>query len=208
MGRFDGAWEEKGVIGPRLEIDGDKVIFLWQASVVLETRFDTVQEGGKTVLRLEHNGLRNEGSLDPYAVITEFYFNGTALITVADFRFSGKCETRFFPTSNSRYGNVTLVNDEYLPQLCGVWESKYTDLVFDGETLRICGHGMSNPELELTIVCARPNSSPDKVAILDKDPSKHNIGDFYSVIFSGGKITASIEVCDDRPVNIDFTKKA
>ena len=88
MGRFDGAWEETGVIGPRLEIDGDKVIFLWQASVVLETTFKTIQEGGKTVLKLEHNGLRSEGSLDPYAVIKEFYFNGTALVTVTDFRFS------------------------------------------------------------------------------------------------------------------------
>ena len=208
MGRFDGAWEETGVIGPRLEIDGDKVIFLWQASVVLETTFKTIQEGGKTVLKLEHNGLRSEGSLDPYAVIKEFYFNGTALVTVTDFRFSGVCETKFHLTNHSRYGNVTLVNDEYLPQLSGVWESKYTDLIFEGDKLSICHHGITKPERELTIVCARRNNAQCKVDILDKDPSKHNIGEFYSVVFSGGKLTACIDVCDDKPVIVDFTKKA
>ena len=47
-----------------------------------------------------------------------------------------------------------------------------------------------------------------RLVTIDKDPSKHNIGEFYSVVFSGGKLTACIDVCDDKPVIVDFTKKA
>lgn len=102
MGRFDGAWEEKGVTGPRVEINGNKLVRLWQAETVLETTFETVQDGGKTLLKLAHNGLRSSGSLDPFAVIKQCYFDGSALVFVDDFRFSGVSEIKLYPTSNSR----------------------------------------------------------------------------------------------------------
>ncbi len=206
MGRFDGAWEEKGVIGPRVEIDGDRLVYLWQASVVLETRFDIVQDGGKTILKLEHNGLRNSGSLDPYAVINECYYDGSALVFVDDYRFSGESTVKMYPTKNSRYGNVTLVNDEILPLVQGKWESKYTDLTFKDDHLFISSHDDGTTECELSIVCARSNSSPDKVSILDKEPSRHSIGSFYSLTFTGGVLTGMIEVCDDKPIIVTFSK--
>ncbi len=208
MGRFDGAWEERGVIGPRVEIDGERIVFLWQASTVLETRFDIVQDGGKVVLRLEHNGLRNSGSLDPYAVINEIYYDGSALVIDADYRFSGLSEARLFPTTNSRYGNVTLVDDEILPVLQGRWESKYTDLIFESNTLSICGHGEEKTDITTEIVTARTNGyDSGEVMILDKNPANRGIGDFYSLYFSSAAITGCIQVCDADAMKIVFTKK-
>ncbi len=209
MTKLDGAWEESSVKGPRVEITENKLTRLWMGAPVLETKFTIAEQGGKTVLMLEHNGLRNAGSLDPYAVINECYFDGTALVFVDDYRFSGVSETKLYPTSNSRYGNVTLVDDEMLPVLHGRWESKYTDLVFDGNKLGICGHGEEKPDITVEIVTARTNGyDSGEVMILDKDPARQGIGDYYSLSYSGETITGCIQVCDAQPMKIVFTKKA
>ena len=34
---LSGAWEERGVIGTRIEIDGDDICVLWRNAPVLET---------------------------------------------------------------------------------------------------------------------------------------------------------------------------
>lgn len=209
MGKLDGAWEESSVIGPRAEIHGNTLIRLWMSAPVLETRFTTKEEGGKIVLQLEHTGLRNSGSLDSYAVIKECYFDGTALVFVDDYRFSGISETKLYPTTHSRYGNVSLVDKEVLPKLQGVWESKYTDLIFKGSTLNICGHSTNKPDFTTEIVTARTNGyDGDEVMVLDKDPAEKGIADFYSIVFDGKEITAKIHVCDADPMIIVFTKKA
>jgi hypothetical protein len=209
MGKFDGAWEENSVKGPRVEIDGNKLTRLWMAAPVLETSFTTCEQDGKIVFNLEHDGLRNAGSLDPYAVIKECYYDGTALVFVDDYRFSGISETRLFPTSNSRYGSVTLVDSEILPALQGRWESKYTDLTFNGNKVGICGHGAEIADISIEIVTARANGCDSgDVKILDKDPAKQGIGDYYSLCYSEGSITGWIQVCDAEPMKINFTKKA
>ncbi|MBQ3936178.1 MAG: hypothetical protein II722_03890 [Ruminococcus sp.] len=209
MGRFDGAWEENSVKGPRVEIEGNKLTRLWMSAPVLETTFTTCEQDGKIIFDLEHKGLRNTGSLDPYAVIKECYFDGTALVFVDDYRFSGVSETRLFPTANSRYGNVALVDKEMLPALQGRWESKYTDLVFDGNKLGICGHGSQKADISIEIVTARTNGCDSgDVQILDKDPAKQCIGDYYSLCYRDGSITGCIQVCDADPMKIVFTKKA
>ena len=209
MGKLDGAWEESSVIGPRAEIEGNKLIRLWMSAPVLETRFTTYEQDGKTVLKLEHTGLRNSGSLDSYADIKECYFDGTALVFVDDYRFSGVSETKLYPTTHSRYGNVTLVDEQMLPKLQGVWESSYTDIIFEDSTLKICGHGTDRPDFTTEIVTAQTNGCDgDEVMILDKDPAEKGISDFYSITYSGGSITAMIHVCDADPIKVTFTRKS
>lgn len=208
MGRFDGAWEETGVVGPRVEIKDNMLVRLWQASPVLETRFETVEDGGKIVLKLEHDGLRSAGSLDAYAVIKECYFNGTALVFVDDYRFSGESTVKMYPTKNSRYGNVTLINDEVFPLLQGRWVSRYTDLVFEGSTMSICGSGIQNADEVFEIVAARHNDyAKGDVMILNKDPAKHGFGSFSRLEYQNGELIASVDVCDAETMKVVFTKQ-
>ena len=47
---LDGAWEERGVIGTRIEIKGDKLTVLWRSGVVLETKFKTERDGENIAL--------------------------------------------------------------------------------------------------------------------------------------------------------------
>lgn len=208
MGRFDGAWEEKGVNGPRVEIKDNTLVRLWMASPVLETSFEIVEEGGKVVLKLEHSGLRDSGSVDAYATIKECYYDGAALVMVDEYRFAGETTLRLFPTTNSRYGNVSIINDEILPLLQGRWESKYTDLEFDGGVLSIFGHALSKPETVTQIVVAKPNGYDNgEVKILDKDPSNHSIGSFDYMRYGDGVLKAYVTVCDAQPMEVVFIKK-
>lgn len=209
MGKFDGAWEESSVKGPRVEIEGNKLTRLWMSAPVLETMFTTYEENGKIVFKLEHDGLRNAGSLDPYAVMKECYFDGTALVLVDDYRFSGISETKLYPSTHSRYGNVNLVNEEMLPILKGRWESKYYDLVFEGSTLNICGHEQGQHDYAVEIVTARTIGCDNgDVKILNKDPAVQEIESFCSLVYNGETITGCIPVCDDSPIIVTFTKKA
>lgn len=207
MDRFNGAWEEKGVIGPRVEIQGNRLVRLWNANIVLETDFETFEEGGKTVLKLVHSGLRDSSSIDPYATIKECYYDGAALVFIDEYRFAGETELRMTPTSNSRYGNVTIVSDEVMPQLQGKWESKYTDLLFEGSFLSISGHGLNKPESVTQVVAVKHNSQDsDEIFIIDKDPAKKSIGTYTSIIFCDGSLKAYVRVSDTQSMEVAFTK--
>ena len=64
---LDGAWEEKGVIGIRIEINGSHIVVLWRNSPVLDTKFQLVEGENEKELKLKKNGLRYEDDVSAEA---------------------------------------------------------------------------------------------------------------------------------------------
>ena len=197
---LDGAWEERGVIGSRIEIKKDKLTVLWRGGVVLETKFKTEQSGDVITLRLAQNGMRYKGASSDYATVTEIRFDGGALFFEEDFPITGKSVTKMEKTENSRYGGVKIVDGEVLKQLRGEWrdDDGYHKLVFKGDALEINGE-----KIKIHVVGA---SSSGPYRVIDADPSKDGVGYFYGMEYLGDTIAARMMICDAPPVVYTFRK--
>ena len=208
---FDGAWEPKGYIGPRVEIEGTKLLRLWRNSPVLTTEFGVEQAGDRKILVLAKNELAYEGETRPYATVKECYFENGAITFVDDFPFSGESRDTLYPTMNSRYGNVTIVSEEVLPLLQGTWVEDGSDarLIFRGNKLSY-GYDSKHLESGQTIIAVRPNGdwNRDCVYIINEDPSKSGVGYYADVCYKDGRLTACIPVCDAPALYLTFHKKA
>jgi len=208
MERLDGAWEPRGYLGPRLEIEGDRLTRLWRGGVVLTTRFTLTQEDGRTLLRLEEKALRYAGSPAPYAAVKECRLEGDAIVMVDEFPITGESSDTYYRTQNSRYGNVTIADDEVLPALAGTWRCRDMDLVltFRGHTVR-CGCG-KQATWQTDVIAVRPNGGPAGVCyVVDRDPAKDGVGTFERLTYCGGTLRTCIPVCDARPVELVFEKE-
>ena len=77
-----GAWEERGVIGDRVEIDGKRITVLWRNMPVLETKYKVEKSDGGYVLVLNETGLRYRSDASNYAELTRvFYKDGSLELT-------------------------------------------------------------------------------------------------------------------------------
>ena len=119
---LDGAWKPRDY-GTRIEIDGDHILILWMNRAQLETTFTVTEEDGKTVLHLEKTGLRERGDQKDYAQITGLWVEDGQMHFVKVFDIAGEKSEVLSPTAESRYGNVTVVTEEELPRLEGLWKT-------------------------------------------------------------------------------------
>ena len=148
---LDGAWKPRDY-GTRIEIDGNHMLILWMNRPQLETTFTVTEEDGKTVLHLEKTGLRERGDQKDYAQITGLWVEDGQMHFVKVFDIAGEKSEVLSPTTESRYGNVTVVTEKELPRIEGVWKTKdrmdYT-LKIEGEKIswRFAAVGACRPAL-------------------------------------------------------------
>lgn len=203
---LDGAWEP-GYYGPRAEISGSELVRLWRAAPVLTTTF-TLEAGedGRCRLILQDNELRNSASEEAYATIRECWYEDGALTFVDDFPISGESVETLYPTTNNRYGNVTVVDEEMLPVLEGEWLCGDMDLIliFQGSTLRYGYTDLMTGETEITAV---KHNSSGEIRIVDKDPSVDTVGMFGQLSWKDGVISTYIPITDVSPAEIFFRRE-
>ena len=198
---LNGAWEERGVIGTRIEIDSPRVTVLWRNAPVLTTTFREVESGDNTELVLKHSGLRYDTSASDYAEIKSLIYEDGKLNMTEFFPISGESVKTLEKTGNSRYGDFTIV-DEVLKELRGEWldDGGTYPLKFSGNTLSFCGS-------KTKIHILRSNSGyPPDLRIVDENPACYGILDFTSLDYDGETITGRIMVCDAPSVRLVYKK--
>jgi len=202
---LDGAYEEPGVIGTRIEIEGDRITILWRNTPALETTFRTKQTDGGLELRLAETGLRNRGDERVYATVTRLLLHDDTLEFERDFPISGPSKDTLKKTELSRYGNVTIV-DEVLNELQGEWVSADGNAFF-GLTFR--GNEMTFRDGRKTTVHAvRPNGSPNApIRIIDADPSVYEWHGFGNMTYEDGTVRCSMFVCDAPSVEFVLIRR-
>jgi len=201
---LSGAWEEPGVLGTRIEIEGDKITVLWRSSPVLETAFRLKEGPGGQELRLKKRGLRHRSDGADYAEITGLTYSDGTLTLTECFPITGESRTEMKKTENSRYGNYSVEN-EVLGELQGVWKS--TDglftLAFEGDEMRLGDF--------CTRVCVlRSRDSyapPGRYVIADLDSSVYGWRGFDRFDYEEGRIRGRMMVCDARPMEVEFVKE-
>ena len=205
MVKLNGAWEPRGYLGPRVEIQGRRFIRLWRGSPVLETTFTTEKEEGKLRLLLKKTELSYAGSDRSYATVKECWFADGAITLVDDFPITGESTDVLYPTANSRYGNVTLADREMLPQLAGKWVSE------DNDSFLMIRKGLlefgyeDGPVHREEIAVVRSNTDGE-VRIVHRDPSRDGVGMYGPLRYEGGVLRTYIPVCDAPAVEIVFRK--
>ena len=201
---LDGAWEERGVIGTRVEIKTPEITVLWRNTPVLETKFKAENRDGETVLKLKNDGLRYPNTYSDFAKVTELVYSDGKLIFKKLFVISGEdCEI-LEKTENSRYGNYTIADKEILHLLKGEWvtEDGYFHLNFCGDVLNVNGNKISIHALKSN--SGYPNRNIYK--IVDADPSNYGIHDFSEMTYDNGRLVAVIPVCDAPSIIVEFIK--
>lgn len=190
----EGNWEERGVIGTRIEISGNSITILWRNSPVLETNFSVYEESdGTVILRLERTGLRYQYSREDYAEVRSIKLKGEKLIFSEYFPITGESVKELTRTDSSRYGNV-VITDEILPQLRGTWKDdrKFIEIRFDGREMVI-----ENQKYIVHAVQGPSERGTAMYRIINDDPSKYGeFGGFYDIRYCCGILTACIMVCD------------
>ncbi len=203
-GELDGAWEERGVIGSRVEIDGNRFTYLWRNSPVLETKFRTVKSGDATELILAKKGLRYSGSASEYAEITAVSYSDGRLDITEYFPITGESRTTLTRTENSRYGNYEVV-DEVLKELEGTWKGDdgIFELTFRGDRMTLNGH-----DTRVHVLRSKSQgTAPNDYIIADADPSVYEWRDFARFEYDGASICGRMIVYDaPAPYTVTFHK--
>ena len=205
---LDGAWEPKNYVGPRVEITGNELVRLWRGSPVLQTEFTAEKQGERTVLCLKKTGLSYEGSSNSYATIRECYFQDGGITFVDEFPISGENSETLYPTQNSRYGNVTIVDEEALLLLQGTWkQADYEDrLKVTGNVMHF-GFG-KNYTTKTKIVTVRRNwEQGDRIYVINENPARSEVGCYENMYLEAGILHACVPVCDAKPVMLSFIKE-
>ena len=208
---LNGAWEERGVIGTRVEIEncngkkGD-IIVLWRNAPVLRTSFRLTPDGDRLALDLKARGLRYEKSASDYAqIISLSYENGTLTMT-KNFPFSGEDTERLTKTSYSRYGNYTIRKD-MLPALQGLWvdDREWLKIRITGDTLEV----NDGYRTKIHVMHSNQAGEPEgRFYLFDQDPSVDSFQGFSRFIFCGGALATQMMVCDAPAVPVILHKQA
>ncbi len=201
--KLDGAWEERGVYGPRIEIAGKRLTVFWRNSPVLETTFTTAARDGATELIPKKRGLRYRNAVTDYAELTGLVFNDGALTVTEYFPITGESKTVLHRTENSRFGNYDFA-DERFGELAGTWKdgNGYVTLVFKGGKLEINGRKVS-----VRLLKPKGDCSPyAALRIADSDASVSGWDGMSDFVYDHGVITARIDVCDAPSVTVTFTR--
>ena len=206
---LDGAWKPNDY-GTRIEIEGDRILILWMNRPQLETTFTVTEEDGKTVLHLERTGLRERGDQKDYAQITGLWVEGGKMHFMKVFDIAGEKSEVLSPTTESRYGNVTVVTEKELPRIEGVWKTKdrmdYT-LKIEGGTLswRFAKYEWEGP-VEFVVVHENWEKDPDKFIIRPKNPAQDYFHGFTTFDYRGGRLHTQIPVYDAEAPKLVFEK--
>ncbi len=201
-GELDGAWEEPGVIGTRIEIDGKRLTVLWRGGPVLETAFEAVSTDGGSELRLRKNGLRYPDAASDYASVTGLRYDGEGLELTELFPISGESRTVLRRTENSRYGNFE-IRDDILKELRGAWKSSdgFFTLEIKKDVLSLNGR-----TTRIHVLRSKNAGERDGYILADRDPSVTEWEGFGRFEYFGGRISARMIVLDAPPMVTVFEK--
>ena len=206
---LDGAWKPHDY-GTRIEIDGDNILILWMNRPQLETTFTVTEEDGKTVLHLEKTGMRERGDQKDYAQITGLWVEDGQMHFVKVFDIAGEKSEVLLLTTESRYGNVTVVTERELPRIEGIWKTndrmEYT-LKIEGERLswRFAEYEWEGP-VEFAVVHENWENDPDKFKIRPKNPAIDYFTGFTTFDYRDGKLHTQIPVYDAESPQLVFEK--
>ena len=206
---LDGAWKPRDY-GTRIEIDGENILILWMNRPQLKTTFTVTEEDGKTVLHLEQTGLRERGDQKDYAQITGLWVEDDQMHFVKVFDIAGEKSEVLSPTTESRYGNVTVVTEKELPRIEGVWKTKdrmdYT-LKIEGEKIswRFAKYEWEGP-VEFAVIHENWETDPDKFKIRPKNPAVDYFRGFTTFDYRDGKLHTEIPVYDAESPKLVFEK--
>ena len=195
----DGAWEEPGVLGSRIEIDGKKIVFLWRNGPVLETTFKAVRRDGKTFLELKENGLKNPGSAADYATVEELFLEDGKLHMTEHFPMSGDSRTVMSRTDRSRYGNYDAVP---IPAAYhGKWKDQrgYFEISITKDKVVLNGTPFS--------ACQLIPRSGGPCLLADRDPSVYDWQGLSRFVCEGDRLTTSMMICDAPSVHMEFFRE-
>ncbi len=202
---LNGNWEERGVIGTRIEIEGNHLTVLWQGAPVLETVFQTeTAENGAVVLLPKKRGLRYQTADSDYASVVSLRYEEDRLHFIKDFPITGPSEEVLEKTENSRYGHYTVEDKKMLPILQGDWadENGYFKLRFSKDTLTV-----QDRKIKIHVLKSKSDSpTQSRYLIADADPSRHEIPPFFSIELEGGVLTGRIMIFD-APAETVILKK-
>ena len=199
--KLDGAWEERGVIGTRIEIDGKRITVLWRGGPVLETTFKIVVSESGFELRLKKNGLRYAGAYSDYAEVKSVTYADGKLTFTEYFPITGESKTTLSRTDRTRYGDYD-IDQSVLPELQGVWKSDPFEIEFKNDEAVLDGD-------KRRIVVLRPRNgygSEGRYIIADSDPSVDEWHGFSRFEYEGGVIRTRMLVCDAPSVEFVFRK--
>jgi len=198
-GIADGAWEEPGVIGTRIEIEGRKLTILWRNSPVLETSFRTKKTGDAVELIPVARELSYTKGGPAYATVVSLVIEGDALIFAEHFPVTGRSTERLKRTDNTRYGNYDFA-DDVLPELQGEWS---TD---DGRVVAaIRGDSMTFGGVTKRIRVLAPRGG-GAYRIATDNPAEYEFGYYTRPEYSGGVISAYEIVLDGPSVRVELKK--
>ena len=206
---LNGAWKPRDCV-TRIEIDGENILILWMNRPQLKTTFTVTEEDGKTVLHLEQTGLRERGDQKDYAQITGLWVEDGQLHFVKVFDVAGEKSEVLSPTTESRYGNVTVVTEKELPRIEGVWKTKdrmdYT-LKIEGEKIswRFAKYEWEGP-VEFAVIHENWETDPDKFKIRPKNPAVDYFTGFTTFDYRDGKLHTQIPVYDAESPQLVFEK--
>lgn len=197
---LDGAWEEPGVIGIRVEIEGNRIVVLWRNAPVLTTTFRTKKVDEGLTLALREKGLRYENAVSDYATVTGLVYRDGALTFTEEFPITGESVTTLKKTGRSRFGDVEFC-DALLDELQGEWvEQTY------GAVLSVRRNVMTLRGRTAPIRLVRQRSG-GPIEIRDADPSVYEWCGIAQLIYEGTQITGLQRVFDAPSCPLTFVKK-
>ncbi len=198
---LNGAWEEKGVIGTRVEIAKNKIAILWRNSPVCETTFKIDDHDGFVELVLKKRGKRYKNSDSDYSQIQSIKLIDGKMEIIEIFPITGESKTVLEKTENSRYGNYD-INDNILKDVQGEWVSE--DGCF-GFTIKKDVMIFNNKKIKIHVLQSR-NSSGEYL-LANNDSSVYDFGPFSRLSYINGTLQAWLVVLDAGSTRITFTKK-
>lgn len=186
---LDGAWEEPGVLGTRIEISGKKLVILWRNAPVLETTFRKENKGGSVVLKPVKTSMSYAGDARVYADVTGLEYADGKLTFTEMFPITGESRTVLRKTQNSRFGNYDIA-DEILDELQGTWkdDSGYHEFTVRNDTLTLDGK-------KKKIHVLRPKSGGSLI-IADGDPSVTEWDGLTRFEYVGGCVRTRMIILD------------
>ena len=205
---LEGAWEGK-YIGTRIEIQGDQITILYRNRPVLETTFTLLENGEIKYLRLINVGLRYKEDSKDYAIIDKIYLENEQLHLYKTFYIAGEHNEILHKINNSRYGDVTVVDEEILPKLQGFWKAPNSSYILEikGNKL-ICRYKDDVlSEDKITVVHYNDETDPNLFSIINKDPARlEGVCMFTNFTYQDDKLSAYEIIFDDDSPRLEFEK--
>ena len=206
---LEGAWEPE-YIGTRIEIKGDHLTILYRNRIVLDTNFALLTDGEVKILRLANNRLSYRDDKDDYAVIDKLYLENNQLHFETTYNIIGKDEEILNKTEASRYGDVEIVDDKFLPKLQGKWKAPNANFILEIKgNVMICRYsdGSEMDRNEITVIHNNDESDPNYCHIIHKDPAvMEGVGIFTRFTYENGKLITYEIIFDADSPCLEFEK--